>query len=125
MRVNQILPIAQVGLKKERDLPHVPLLRDLFRNDKDRPAFEFITNAAAVGRPLVTTPGVPAERLSALRAAFDKLVVDPGFVAEVAKARLDLDPMPGPQLAKLIRDMIELPQDVKDVIKRATSPPNP
>lgn len=39
----------QVGLKLERDLPHVPLLRELVCNEKDLPAFEFITNAAAVG----------------------------------------------------------------------------
>ena len=119
----QILPIIQVGLKKERDLADVPLLRDLVKNPKDRAAFEFITNASAVGRPLSTTPGVPADRLAALKAAFDKVVVDPEFVAEVQKANLDLDPMPGEQLAKLIRDMIETPDDVKEGIKRATSPP--
>lgn len=60
----------------------------------------------------MTTPGVLAGRLAALKAAFDKLDVDPAFVAEVAKARLDLDPVPGPQFANFTRDMIELPQDV-------------
>jgi tripartite-type tricarboxylate transporter receptor subunit TctC len=120
---NLIVPIIQVGRKKETDLPHVPLLRDLVKREKDRPAFEFITNASAVGRPVATTPDVPKERLAALRAAFDKLVVDPEFVDEVAKHKLDLDPMPAAEMEALIRSMIELPPAVLQAIKKATEPP--
>lgn len=118
-----ILPIIQVGRRKEADLPHVPLLGDLVKREQDRPAFEFITNASAVGRPVATTPEVPRDRLAALRTAFDRMVVDAEFVAEVAKHKLDLDPMPAADMEALIRGMIELPPAVLETIKRATEPP--
>ncbi len=117
-----IIPIIQVGLKKEKDLPHVPLLGDLVKNEADRPAFDFIAKASAVGRPVATTPEVPKERLAALKAAFDKLVKDAQFVAEVDKLKLDLDPTSADDMARLVREMIEAPSAILDRVKRATSP---
>mgnify|MGYP001400418319 FL=1 len=118
-----IIPIIQTGLKKERDLPDVPLLRDLARSEADRAPIDFISKSAALGRPVSTTPDVPKERLAALAAAFDKLVADPEFVADIQKQKLELEPMRADALAKIIREMIEIPEAIRDRVKRATLPP--
>ena len=118
-----IIPIIQVGLKKERDLPDVPLMLDLAKTDENREPIEFISKSSAIGRPVATSPGVPKERFEALRAAFDKVSLDADFIAEVGKQRLELDPMPGEALATLVREMIEAPLPIRDRVKRATEPP--
>jgi tripartite-type tricarboxylate transporter receptor subunit TctC len=75
-----------------------------------------------VGRPLATTPATPPERLAALRAAFDATVKDPEFIADAERQRLDIRPMPGDTLDKLIRELISAPQDVKDRVKLLIEP---
>src|SRR5450631_554346 len=65
-----IIPLIQSGLEKEPELPDVPLIIDQPVKPVDKPLLEFMARAATVGRPLATTPGVPAERVAALRAAF-------------------------------------------------------
>src|SRR5262249_49194932 len=69
--------IVQVGLTKEPELPHVPLLHEQARTTEQRDILQFMTNAVAVGRPLATTPNVPPERLAALRQAVKAMVEDP------------------------------------------------
>ena len=67
VREKWITPLIQTGLRKEPDLPDTPLLLDLARNEEERAAFRFMSNAVEFGRPVATTPGAPAERLAALR----------------------------------------------------------
>ena len=81
-----ITPIVQVGLEKEPDLPDVPLLRELARTPQERQVLDFMSLAVAIGRPIATTPGVPAERVAALRKAFDETLRDPAFIADAREA---------------------------------------
>ncbi len=118
-----IRPIIQVGLKKEADLPDVPLLREQKVADADRDAVEFMSRSSAIGRPLATTPDVPADRLAALVEAFQKVTVDAEFVADITKQKLELEPTSGPVLAKMVAEMIDLPTAVRERVKRATAPP--
>jgi tripartite-type tricarboxylate transporter receptor subunit TctC len=117
-----ITPILQVGLAKDRDLPDVPLMRDLARNAEDRAVFDFMSEAVAVGRPIATTPGVPADRVAALRAAFDKTLVDPEFLRDAENQRADLAPMNGAELEALVRKLIAAPADLKAKVKAAIEP---
>jgi len=78
----------------------------------------------SVGRPVATTPGVPADRLAALRAAFDATLRDPAFLAEVEKQRLELRPMDGGKLADLVKAVIETPANVREKVKLAIQPRN-
>ncbi|MGE0627202.1 MAG: Bug family tripartite tricarboxylate transporter substrate binding protein [Hyphomicrobiaceae bacterium] len=118
-----IKPLIQVGLRKEKDLPDVPLMLDLGKTEADREAIRFISRSVALGRPVSTTPGVPPERLAALQLAFDKAVVDPQLVAEANKQKLELEPRPGKELKKLVEDLINSPQPVRDRVKTAILPP--
>jgi tripartite-type tricarboxylate transporter receptor subunit TctC len=117
-----ITPIIQVGLRKDPDLPSVPLLRDQARNSDDTALLDFISKAVAVGRPIATTPGVPAERVAALRKAFDETLVDPAFIAEARAERAEISPMTGAELASLIKDLIEAPPALKARVKDAIQP---
>jgi tripartite-type tricarboxylate transporter receptor subunit TctC len=110
-------PLIQIGLEKEPGLPDTPLLLDLPVQPEYRPLVEFMSKGATVGRPLATTPGVPPDRLAALRKAFDETMTDREFMADAKRQLLDIRPMPGETLDRLIRDLIGAPQDVKDRVK--------
>jgi tripartite-type tricarboxylate transporter receptor subunit TctC len=117
-----IIPLIQSGLEKERALPDVPLLLDQPVKPEDKPMLEFMSRGATVGRPLATTPGVPAERIAALRAAFDATLKDPAFIAAAKYEHLDIQPMPADKLAEVIAGMLNAPQDVRNRVKAALEP---
>jgi hypothetical protein len=113
-----------VGLEKEPDLPNVPLLRELAKTAPERQILDFMSLAVAIGRPIATTPGVPADRVAALRKAFDETLRDPAFIADAAKERLEIRAMEGAQLADLIRQVIETPAELRERVKLAIQPKN-
>jgi tripartite-type tricarboxylate transporter receptor subunit TctC len=120
----KIIPIIQVGMTKEADLPNVPLLRELGKNPDDQPVLDFMSKAVVVGRPIATTPGVPAERVAALRAAFDATLKDPEFIAEAKTQRAEIGPMPGAELAQIIGEIIAAPAPLRERVKLAIQPQN-
>jgi tripartite-type tricarboxylate transporter receptor subunit TctC len=119
-----IRPIVQIGMTKEADLPDVPLMRDLAKNPEDRQIVDFVSRAVAVGRPIATTPGVPADRVLALRKAFDATLTDPAFLADSEKQRMEIRAMTGQELARLVKDIIETPPAIRDKVKVAIEPKN-
>jgi tripartite-type tricarboxylate transporter receptor subunit TctC len=117
-----IIPLIQVGQTKEAALPDVPLLLDQSDKPEDKPLLEFMSRAASVGRPLATTPGVPADRVAALRTAFQKTVKDPEFLAAAKGMHMAIRPMTGDQIASLINSMITAPAEVRARVKAALQP---
>mgnify|MGYP006301389847 FL=1 len=83
---------------------------------------EFMSKAITVGRPVSTTPGVPADRVAALRKAFMETLDDPEFIAEAKQQNAEVRPMTGEVLEKTIRELIEAPQSVRDRVKVALQP---
>jgi len=119
-----IIPIIQIGMEKETDLPHVPLMRDLAKNPADKAVLDFMSKAVSVGRPIATTSGVPAERVAALRKAFDDTLKDPAFIQEAKIQRAEIQPTTGAQLAQVVRDVIEAPPELRERVKIAIQPTN-
>ena len=117
-----ITPLVQVGLQKDPALPHVPLLREMALSPKDQPILDFMSKAVAVGRPITTTPGVPKERIDALRRAFDATLTDPAFIKEAEKERAEISAMTGAQLAQIIRELIDAPAELKAQVREAIQP---
>lgn len=117
-----IIPILQVGLRKDPALPDVPLMRDVAMSPDDQPVVDFLSKAVAVGRPIATTPGTPPERVEALRRAFDETLKDPDFIAAAAAERADISPMTGEVLASLVNDLIAAPDDIKTRVRIAIQP---
>ncbi|MDO9441655.1 MAG: tripartite tricarboxylate transporter substrate-binding protein [Beijerinckiaceae bacterium] len=114
LRDKKINILVQIGLTKAPDLPDVPLLIDLAKNDADRAVLRMLSAPATIGRPIFTTPDVPAERIKALRDAFDKTMKDPGFLDDAKKAALELDPVSGEELQKIVNEIIATPKETAD-----------
>jgi hypothetical protein len=92
---NKIHILVQVAHTRHAELAHVPLMTELARSDEDRQVLGFISADAGLTRAFVTTPDTPADRVAALRRAFDAVMKDPAFLAEAAKANIDISPSSG------------------------------
>jgi tripartite-type tricarboxylate transporter receptor subunit TctC len=117
-----ITPLVQAGIEKEPALPDVPLITDLLARAEDKPLLQFMARASTVGRPLATTPGVPAERVSALRAAFEATIKDPDFIAAAAQERMEVRPQSGERIAEIIAGLLDAPAVVRERMKAALQP---
>jgi len=117
-----IVPLIQAGVEKEPALPDVPLILDQPVKPDDRPLLEFMARASIVGRPLGTTPGVPAERVAALREAFAATLRDPEFIAAAASEHLEMRPMPAGKLTEIITGLLSAPSGVRERVKAALLP---
>jgi hypothetical protein len=117
-----VVPLVQAGTEKEPALPDVPLITELPVKPEDKPLLQFMARASSVGRPLATTPNVPAERVAALRAAFAATVKDPEFIAAAAAEQLDIRPQTGDALQEIIFGLLNTPQDVRERMKVALEP---
>ncbi len=117
-----IFPIVQIGLRKEPELPDVPLLRDQPMSEEDLAVVEFMSKAVSVGRPVATTADTSPDRVNALRRAFDATLKDAAFIAEAEKQRAEIEPMSGEELTKIINELIATPPDVLARVKIALEP---
>jgi tripartite-type tricarboxylate transporter receptor subunit TctC len=114
--------IAQWALRKHPDLPNVPMVLDLAKNDADKAALELLIARLEYGRPYFVPPGVPADRVEALRRAFDATMKDPEFLADAKKFSLEIDPLTGEQVQEVIARVIKTPQPVADRVRKAIEP---
>lgn len=103
--------IAQMGLARHRELPDAPMALDMFANAADRKIFELVVLPQEFGRPFVAPPGLPADRAAALQRAFDAALIDPAFLADAARIRLDVDPMTGADIRALLDGAYAAPRE--------------
>ena len=103
----KIIILVQVALQRAPDLPDVPLLLELAKNDFDRKVLTFLSADTAISRAVVTTPNVPHERVEALRRAFDATMKDKAFLAEAAEARMDIVPSTGEAAQQVAQSIVD------------------
>lgn len=117
--------LMQSGAKRDPRLKDAPTLYELMDTYKTsaqaRTLAKVILSAGEFGRPLVTPPGFPPERLKILRDAFDKTVNDPALKATAEKRRLDLDPAPGADLEALAKEVMATSPDVVQRVEKLLS----
>ena len=112
---NDLNVILQMGLVKDKDLPpSVPLALDLLSKPQDKTFFRLAVLPGEFGRPFVAPPGVPADRLAALRHAFDETMTDSQFAAEATKAGMIIDSLDGAQIQALLDEAYAAPLPVRD-----------
>ncbi len=116
LRDKKISLTIQFAMKKHPDLPNIPLVRDMVTDPADKQALDVHLAPQVYGRPFATGPKVPADRAAALRAAFWATMTDPVFLAAAKKRRLQIDPTPGEQVAKLVKAVYAMP---REIIERA------
>jgi tripartite-type tricarboxylate transporter receptor subunit TctC len=102
LRDKTVTIIVQFALQRHPELPDIPTAVELARNDDERAVLAAIMNASEVGTAFFTGPGVPPDRLAALRHAFDETMKDPEFLAEAQRIRLGVSPMAGEAVQKLV-----------------------
>lgn len=118
LKEKKINILVQIGLSKAPDLPNVPLLVDLAKNDDDRTLLKVLSAPTTIGRPIFTSPGVPEERVKALRAAFDATMKDPAFLAAAEKQKMDINPVSGAQLQKIVEEIVATPKPIAERLQK-------
>jgi tripartite-type tricarboxylate transporter receptor subunit TctC len=119
IRDKKIIVAMQFSVQKHPDLPDVPTVMELARNDRERQALELILAGQAMGRPFAAPPNVPADRVTALRRAFDATMKDPAFLADAAKQKLELQPVSGEDIQALVGRMFKAPPDIVEMARNA------
>lgn len=105
--------ILQLGLKKHPDLPNVPLVMDVpGLTAEQRQILRLVFARQVMGRPYAAPPGIPADRLAALRKAFTDTLKDPVFLADAAKADLEINPVDGAEVQQLVIDIYKTPPEI-------------
>lgn len=104
--------LVQIGPEKDPRFQDVPLLTEFAKTQEQREVLQLFCDEIALGRPLLAPPGVPAERVAALRSAFAATMKDPDFLADAEKLRLDVAPTSGERLQKLVEGMIRTDEAV-------------
>jgi len=102
----------QVAINRHAQFPDVPAITEYAKDERTRNILRLVLAAEDMDRPILAPPGVPAERLAALRAAFHAAMNDPGFVAEAERQRLEIDEVAGEKVAAIIADTFALPPDI-------------
>jgi tripartite-type tricarboxylate transporter receptor subunit TctC len=118
----KIVPLMQMSLFKHPDLPDVPLMVDLAPNETVRSVFELVTITGELGRPYLMSPGVPPERVQAVRDAFDATMKDPEFLAEAAKSQKDIHPIHWKEMEDLVKRVLGAPESATELMKNAIGP---
>jgi tripartite-type tricarboxylate transporter receptor subunit TctC len=104
--------LYQNALKRHPLLPQVPTLPELGLTDEGRTILRAIAGTAEIGRSILTTPGVPAERLAALRTAFQDMLRDPEFLAACEKRNVTIEPATGEEMDAITQETVRMPKPV-------------
>jgi tripartite-type tricarboxylate transporter receptor subunit TctC len=108
--------LYQASLKRHPLIANVPTLPELAQSDEGRQVLRAAASTGDIGRSIITTPGVPPERLTALRTAFRAMLADPDFIAECDKRKLPIEGGTGEEVDAMVRETLQLPRPVLDKI---------
>jgi hypothetical protein len=108
--------LVQAALQKEADIPDVRLALDLAKAEDQKQVLKVFLYGQEMARPFAAPPDIPADRKAALVAAFDAMLKDPEFLAEIKKLNLDLNPISGAAIDRMLKELYATP---KNVLERA------
>jgi tripartite-type tricarboxylate transporter receptor subunit TctC len=110
--------LMQVGLAKDPDLADVPLLLDLAKSPEEASIFRFISSDGPMQFPVLAPPGIPPDRLAALRKAFAATMTDPDFIKASEERKLPIRYTSGEEVEQIVSAMISTPKDVIGKLKQ-------
>ena len=125
LRDKKVTLLLQGALHRDPDLPDLPSALDFVRNDADRKVMELFFTQKTIARPVIAPPGVPADRIATLRAAFAALATDREFLADAERSGLDVAPISGAAVDKVVALIAETPGDVANRFAKIFSAPAP
>jgi tripartite-type tricarboxylate transporter receptor subunit TctC len=118
----QVNILVQLALSRSPELPDVPLIADLATTDRQRQILRLVFSRQAMARPFLAPPGIPDDRKQALRAAFDETMKDPAFLAEAKQHGLEVNPVSGAEIDKLIEELYQTPADIIAEVRASIAP---
>jgi hypothetical protein len=121
MSTKHVNLLLQAGLKKDAELPDVPLASDLIDEPEKKQMLQLHFAPQGMGRPYTAPPNIPADRKMALIKAFNETMQDPELLAEAAKEKMDIHPMTGEEIDNLIQQLYATPADIVAKAARAIS----
>jgi len=119
LRENKIRIILQTAPERIAELPHAPSLGEIGDTPEDKQLFALYASGSAIGRSLLAPHGAPAERTQALREAFQAMMQDQDFIADIQRLNVELEPLSGEQLDRLVRRTLTIPAAVRQRAKLA------
>lgn len=122
VRDKKLVPLVQIAFGAHPELSGVPLVGDVVKGDDARKMLRFFFAPNEFGRPYFGPPAIPGDRTTALRRAFDGTMKDKGFLADAAKAKMELDPMTGEDMAALVKELYGTPKTLTDRVAQALAP---
>ena len=120
-RDNKVRILIQVTAEKLSDLPDVPNARDMVTNEEDRKVLDLFLAQKTAARPIAAPPGVPADRLKVLRDAFEAATADAQFKADALRQKIEVEPMAGAQVEKVIELFANAPEALGKRLSAAIS----
>ncbi|HEX9809158.1 MAG TPA: tripartite tricarboxylate transporter substrate-binding protein [Alphaproteobacteria bacterium] len=112
IKQGKLIPLVQVGLKPETELPDLVLMHELTDDPDKKRVLQFLSIGGSIGRAFNAPPGLPADRLKALREAFGKMVKDPALLADAKKQRANIEPETGEALDKMTIQALSTPPNL-------------
>lgn len=116
IRAGQLRVVLQAGMKPDRAFPGVPFVLDLAKTDEQRQALRFLYAGLTFGRPYLAPPGVPEDRVAALRQAFADTFNDADFQRDALAQGYELNPISGEEMMRIMQELAATPQPVIDSI---------
>jgi tripartite-type tricarboxylate transporter receptor subunit TctC len=118
LRDGKVNLLLQIALKASPELPQVPFVFDLLRNEDDRLTVGLLAGPTGMARSFAGPPGLPADRAALLRRAFDATMKDESFLAEAGKMQADVAPTAGEEVQEIVKRMYDTPRPVVERVKR-------
>ena len=119
---NLVRILMQTGRKRDPRMPDVPTIHELMNEYKTpastRALVTAILASGDLGRPFITPPGIPADRLKILRDGFRKTMADPAFLADVKTRKFEADPNFGEELEIIAKEVVNQPRDIVERMKK-------
>jgi tripartite-type tricarboxylate transporter receptor subunit TctC len=122
LKERKLFPIVQIGTRRDPLYPDVPLMHELGETDEQRRVLKVLASPILIGRPYLAPPEVPADRVAALRQAFWAAMGDPQFRAEAEQLSLELNPITGEDLTRVVEETLRTPPDLLEKVKPILSP---
>jgi tripartite-type tricarboxylate transporter receptor subunit TctC len=108
----KVLVPIQVAVERNPHFPDVPAVGEFARDAQTKNVLKLVLSPLQMDRPILMPPGAPAERVEALRRAFHDAMTDPGFIAEAAKQRIEIEEVPGEKVARILEEAFAMPPEV-------------
>jgi tripartite-type tricarboxylate transporter receptor subunit TctC len=123
LRDKKVTLLMQGALQRDPELPDLPSALDFVKSEADRRVMQLFFTQKTIARPVIAPPGLPPERLVTLRAAFAALATDREFLDDAEKSKLDVAPIAGEAVDKVVALIAGTPADVADRFAKIFAPP--